>query len=297
MNDSMFTRMLKNLHESKELKEGKDNHITFDELVDTMVEANRNGQVLEGVIVFTEDSFNKPYSEESRSYKVDNENSKYLMSNMLGSSIFGNCLDGTDQGVRLDQYIDLLRDDGKGWKIDYCYLLDDVKTESKKLTEDTVSDLDLEKDNEEDVAEGTVDDVVAVVDPDLTSDDYEKVITKAEQTIEETPEGEQPADSQYVGDNIYTCPICGNAFFTDVELGEGDACPVCSEVPEAFIYNGKVDNGLTDEDQELMDNLEDEVSEEPINDEDIGDEYVEEPTEEAEIEKEEIPEEGETNKE
>lgn len=160
--------------------------------------------------------------------------------------------------------------------------------QESKLTEGTISDVEETKPEDVDVAEGTVEDVVAVVDPDLTSDDYEKVIAKAEETIEETPEGEQPSDSQYVGNNIYTCPICGNAFFTDVELGEGDACPVCSEVPEAFIYNGKVDNGLTDEDQELMDNMEDEVV-----DKEIPEEGTEEGEEEIPVEEttEEIPEE------
>lgn len=162
--------------------------------------------------------------------------------------------------------------------------------ESKQLKEDTVNDID-NSDETEVPAEGTVTDVVAVVDPDLSSDDYEKVIDKAEEIIDETPDGEQPTDEQYIGQNIYTCPICGNAFFTDVELGEGDACPVCSEVPEAFIFNGKVEGDITEEDEEMLDNLEDNVEDEEIpndenKEEEISDneEDLEEPSEESEEE-------------
>lgn len=170
---------------------------------------------------------------------------------------------------------------------------------NKSLNEDVdenndIKDVDVNDAPEtEESAEGTVDNIVAVVDPDLSSDDYDKVIANAEEIIDETPEGEQPTDEHYIGQNIYTCPICGNAFFTEVELDEGDACPVCSEVPEAFIFNGKVEGELTDEDEEelsdLEGNLDEEIPEEtedegeevpnvPINDEDVGDEYEEDET-------------------
>lgn len=154
--------------------------------------------------------------------------------------------------------------------------------ESKKLRLN--EDIDLDKDETEEPAEGTVNDVVAVVDPDISSDDYEKVIQNAEETIDQTPNGEQPTDEQYVGQNIYTCPICGNAFFTEVELDKGDACPVCSEVPEAFIFNGKVEGDLTDEDEELVDNLEDNLddNEEASEESEMGD--GETPVEEQPIE-------------
>lgn len=167
--------------------------------------------------------------------------------------------------------------------------------ESKQLKEDVVDDVN-NSDETEVPAEGTVTDVVAVVDPDLSSDDYEKVIDKAEEIIDETPDGEQPTDEQYIGQNIYTCPICGNAFFTDIELGEGDACPVCSEVPEAFIFNGKVEGDITEEDEEMLNNLEDNVEDEEVSDsenEEISDneemnneEDLEEPSEENEEEEE-----------
>lgn len=75
---------------------------------------------LKGVIVFKQESFTKPYTERERSYKTDSSQKHYL-SNMLGNSIFGDCLDGTDNGVRLDWYMF----SENGWKVDYCYILED----------------------------------------------------------------------------------------------------------------------------------------------------------------------------
>ena len=78
---------------------------------------------LTGVIVFTEDSFERPYSEESRSYRVTNHN-KYFQHGMLGNGLRGECLDGSETGVRLDWYL-------HEWKIDYCYLETYVDHESE----------------------------------------------------------------------------------------------------------------------------------------------------------------------
>ena len=70
----------------------------------------------EAVIVFTEDSFSKPYTLEERSYKINREWGKYFKSGMIGNSLYGDCLAGTDKGVRLDWYLG-------DWKVDYCYII------------------------------------------------------------------------------------------------------------------------------------------------------------------------------
>lgn len=70
----------------------------------------------EAVVVFTEDTWEKVYSLDSRSYAVSHD-AKYFDPNMIGNSLFGNALDGTDNGVRLDIYM------GDGWKVDYCYIV------------------------------------------------------------------------------------------------------------------------------------------------------------------------------
>lgn len=69
-----------------------------------------------GVIVFTKDSFDKPYPVVSRSYRVFSTE-KYFHPEMGGTSLFGSCLDDKDDGVNLDYYMKV-----KNWKPEYCYL-------------------------------------------------------------------------------------------------------------------------------------------------------------------------------
>lgn len=76
-------------------------------------------KILKGVIVFTKDSFDKEYSEVQRSYKTNNLQKAWLP-HMISNSVFADCLDGSDNGVRLDWYMH----DEKPWKVDYCYLLE-----------------------------------------------------------------------------------------------------------------------------------------------------------------------------
>ncbi len=70
-----------------------------------------------GYIVFTQVSFDKPYSEQSRTYVVSNDNKAYI-AGAGGYSIFGSCLDGSDQNIRLELY---MHGDG-AWKIERCYM-------------------------------------------------------------------------------------------------------------------------------------------------------------------------------
>ena len=67
-------------------------------------------------VIFKQENFNKPYSKEERTYEIDKEMSKYFDPEMIGSSIFGNCLDGRDLYVRLDIY--------DNWKIDEIVIVD-----------------------------------------------------------------------------------------------------------------------------------------------------------------------------
>lgn len=76
---------------------------------------------LTACIVFTADSFMKPYSLESRTFVVSSNNKAFLP-RMGGYSIFASSLDGSDRGVRLEQYMAAERGGKDGWKVDYCYL-------------------------------------------------------------------------------------------------------------------------------------------------------------------------------
>lgn len=98
--------------------------ISYAELVDIFFNHNKDKNLtqfgdkdnLTGVIVFKASSFDKPYTETERSYKFRSDNKAFI--GACGNSIFGDCLDGVDLGVRLDWY---MREGG--WKIDYCYIL------------------------------------------------------------------------------------------------------------------------------------------------------------------------------
>lgn len=100
--------------------------LTYKELKEYFLNFNKTHnyakEAIKGVIVFTEDSFNKEYPLESRSYVVSS-NCKAFVPGMCGYSIFGSALDGSDSGVRLDYYIKDERAVEDGWKVDYCYLI------------------------------------------------------------------------------------------------------------------------------------------------------------------------------
>lgn len=102
--------------------------LTYKELTDRMRAFNKthnwDKEFIKGVIVFTKDSFNKEYSLESRSYVVCS-NCKAWIPSMLGYSIFGSALDGSDDYIRLDRYMYLEHGGENGWKVDYCYMLED----------------------------------------------------------------------------------------------------------------------------------------------------------------------------
>lgn len=76
-------------------------------------------------IIFTENSFHKHYSLLSRTYAISSDN-KAFWPNMGGCSIFGYCLDGSDQGIRLDHYMAEERGT-TGWKVEDCYILERMR--------------------------------------------------------------------------------------------------------------------------------------------------------------------------
>ena len=110
--------------------------ITYPELKKAMCDFNEkhgleskgNEKYIVGVVVFTADSFEKEYNETERSFRFTSDNKAFLP-NMGGYSIFGGCLDGTDMGIRLEQYIDVeygaynkAGRDKTGWHVEYAYI-------------------------------------------------------------------------------------------------------------------------------------------------------------------------------
>ena len=102
--------------------------VSYNEMKNRFREAEKNGQHIEGFIVFTEDSFDKPYTEEQRTYGV-NSNNKAFIEGMGGYSIYGSCIDGSDSNVRLESYMADERGGKGGWKIEKCYMPDNSERE------------------------------------------------------------------------------------------------------------------------------------------------------------------------
>lgn len=94
--------------------------LTFSQLEDMLYQRNEKNQApIDGYIVFSQDSFDEPFTEQERTYRVS-QKCKRFMPRMFSNSIFGDCLDGKDLGVRLDWYIS--PESKHPWQIEYCYV-------------------------------------------------------------------------------------------------------------------------------------------------------------------------------
>lgn len=93
-------------------------------------ERSGTGRHMLGYIVFTEDSFTEPYTEEQRTYVVSSDNKAYRP-NMGGYSIYASSLDGADKMVRLEQYMAAEHGGKDGWKVERCY----TKLQTREMIE------------------------------------------------------------------------------------------------------------------------------------------------------------------
>lgn len=83
-----------------------------------------NARPLTAYIVYDASNWNEPYNETSRTYAV-NSWSNIFFEGKTSTSLFGDCLDMTESGVRLDWY---------NWKREKCYLCtDDLPANWKEL--------------------------------------------------------------------------------------------------------------------------------------------------------------------
>lgn len=156
--------------------------------------------------------------------------------------------------------------------------------ENRKIIKEDIND-DIT--NIEDV-DGYEHDVITVMDTNLSTDEFVEKQDEINKLIEETPEGEKVIDTEYVGQKIYTCPLCLTNFYSETEMAEEAKCPVCFEVPEEFIYLGTVEQDITKEDEEMLDAAEEEMdSTEPEGEQDFDMDSEVEGSEEVPME--EIP--------
>ena len=127
------------------------------------------------------------------------------------------------------------------------------------LEEATLKALYDELDDSKDITDvdGLVEDILVITDPEVSSEEYEEIIERAQEIVEDTPEGNIPLDEDYLGQYAQTCPLCGATFVTEEILEPGATCPICLEVPEAFVMVGRLEgdeavaekNGLLDNEE------------------------------------------------
>lgn len=110
-----------------------------------------------------------------------------------------------------------------------------------------------ESDEFDDIPDDVSDEIIVVTDPEMNADEYEGRISELQDIIDETPEGEIPVDDEYIGDEVYTCPQCGNNFFSEDDMSEGGECPVCGEDVEAFVLVGKVGDSEEEYESDVVD--------------------------------------------
>lgn len=98
-------------------------NMTYHELRDLFVEHNKTqlAKPVSACIVFAESNWpDRHYPLCSRTYEVSSDN-KAFRSSCCSTSLIGSCMDGSDQGVRLDWYMEDFGNKG-GWVVDHCYL-------------------------------------------------------------------------------------------------------------------------------------------------------------------------------
>lgn len=94
------------------------------DLCESEVREGKTDEWETAVIVFKHENFTKEYSEESRSYLVHPDN-KFFKANMLGSGLYGSCLDGTDPCLRLNNsYYPY-------WSVEKVYTCEVIKDEKE----------------------------------------------------------------------------------------------------------------------------------------------------------------------
>ena len=91
------------------------NKVSFGEL------RNSTNQWKEAVIVFKSGCFKRGETVEGRSYLISSD-AKFFHGDMLGKSLYGYCLDGTDPSARLDFLMSKIDNPENTWEIDYCYI-------------------------------------------------------------------------------------------------------------------------------------------------------------------------------
>ena len=189
--------------------------------------------------------------------------------------------------INIDRNANRVKEDIKVKKENKRISLEEATLQALADEANSIPNKDIEDIEEPDEAEGVMDGIIVVTDPETDTKDYEEIIEKAQDIMENTPEGEIPFDEEYLGQYMMTCPLCGTTFIEPEILEPGATCPVCLDTPESFIVVGKVegDDEVNEDMEEVQEpaalpdlNMEDEeepLPEEPLNNEEDNKEQSE----------------------
>lgn len=154
-----------------------------------------------------------------------------------------------------------------------------IKAQNKKVENAlrrrrVVEEEEYDPEIDDELPEDTVDDAVLVIDPELDAEEFEDNLDDLQTIINDTPEGEVPSTDEYVNDFVYTCPICGNNFFSDTEMTGDEPCPVCGEEVDEFILVGDIESpeealGADEEDEDIVDDADEDLDVDEDIDEDL----------------------------
>lgn len=158
-----------------------------------------------------------------------------------------------------------------------------IKKESEEAPVEFEGTLLKAQADNDDVMDDVIDNIQVVTDPEKTVDEIEQRADDIQDAIDDTPEGKEAFSDEYVGDKVYSCPVCGESFFADEDYKEGDVCPICKAEPEdGFLCQGVVAATEPEVEEPAAPTEPEENVEEPTEGEGIEDEDEPEAPENAE---------------
>lgn len=127
----------KMLNRVAEIYEEKETEMSYSDLISMFRKAENEGKSIVGYITFTEDSFDKKYPLDSRTYEVGSHN-KAFISGMGDYSIYGSSLDKSDMNVRLERYMRDEHGGADGWRIERCYIKETIPIVNQVLADNFI---------------------------------------------------------------------------------------------------------------------------------------------------------------
>lgn len=106
--------------------------MTYGKMQQYLEAAERAGTHMTGYITFSQDNFEKPYSEECRTYAISSDNNAFRPE-AVSPTMYATALDGSDPNVDLSNYLGRDGSKGRGWEIERCYMMSDDVAQARDI--------------------------------------------------------------------------------------------------------------------------------------------------------------------